>query len=77
MLAVLKSNSSKAVDANEDVLTIEGLSKLTTLSKSTIYGLISEKSQTKSTNPLPFHKTGHKSLFFLKSEILDWIKRAK
>jgi excisionase family DNA binding protein len=61
----LGNNSS----INDDqLLTIEELSKLISKTKGSIYGLVHK-------NMIPYHKKG--KLYFLKSEILDWIKSGK
>jgi excisionase family DNA binding protein len=61
-------NPSKTSD-EDPLLTIDEVSKNYNLSKATIYGLTHKKE-------IPFYKPG-KRLFFLKSEILDWIKSGK
>ncbi|MFC4633358.1 helix-turn-helix domain-containing protein [Dokdonia ponticola] len=54
---------------NEDVLlTIDELVKLINMTKGSIYGLVHK-------NAIPYHKKG--KLYFLKSEILEWIKSGK
>jgi excisionase family DNA binding protein len=59
-----------SVPQNEDrFLTIEETSKMIDLAKPSIYGLVHK-------NKIPFHKKS-KRLYFLKSEILDWIKSGK
>jgi excisionase family DNA binding protein len=56
-------------NGNEDtLLTIDELAKLISLTKGSIYGLVHK-------NDIPYHKKG--KLYFLKSEILDWIKSGK
>jgi len=61
-LGIAKSN-------NEEVfLTIDETAKLLSLTKGSIYGLVHK-------NTIPYHKKG--KLYFLKSEILDWIKSGK
>lgn len=63
--AINPSNSS-----NEGVfMNIDETAKLINLSKFTIYSLVHQ-------NNIPFHKKG-KRLYFLKSEILDWLKSGK
>jgi excisionase family DNA binding protein len=52
----------------ETLLTIDELAKLISLTKGSIYGLVHK-------NDIPYHKKG--KLYFLKSEILDWIKSGK
>lgn len=59
------SNSS-----NEDAfMNIDDTSKLIDLTKPTVYGLVHQ-------NKIPYHKKG-KRLYFLKSEILAWLKSGK
>ena len=59
------SNSS-----SEDIfMNIDETAKLIDLSKPTIYGLVHQIK-------IPFHKKG-KRLYFLKSEILAWLKSGK
>ena len=63
--AMNSSNSS-----NEDVfMNIDETAKLIDLSKPTVYGLVHQ-------NNIPYHKKG-KRLYFLKSEILAWLKSGK
>ncbi|MDO1514353.1 helix-turn-helix domain-containing protein [Maribacter confluentis] len=65
---LLKNNSN--LKKEEDLfLKIEEASKLIHLSKYTIYGLVHK-------NSIPYHKRGRR-LYFLKSEILDWLKAGK
>lgn len=66
---ILKAiNPSKPSD--EDVfMSIDETVKIINLSKATIYGLTHRKE-------IPFHKRG-KRLYFLKSEILQWIQSGK
>ncbi len=53
--------------SDEDVfLSIDEAAKILNLSKATIYGFTHKKE-------IPFHKNG-KRLYFLKSEILHWVK---
>ena len=55
---------------NEDIfLNIEEAALLIHLSKYTIYGLVHK-------NSIPYHKRGRR-LYFLKPEILDWLKAGK
>lgn len=66
---VLK-NLNPSNSSTEDVfINIDETAKLIDLSKSSVYGLVHQ-------NKIPFHKKG-KRLYFLKSEILDWIKSGK
>ncbi len=54
---------------NEDqYLTIEEVSTLIGYKKTSIYGLVQK-------NKIPYHKKG--KLFFLKSEIMAWLKSGK
>lgn len=56
--------------SNEDVfMSITDTSKLIDLTKPTVYGLVHQ-------NKIPYHKKG-KRLYFLKSEILAWLKSGK
>tara|TARA_R110000765_G_scaffold2912_1_gene9069 strand:- start:28220 stop:28522 length:303 start_codon:yes stop_codon:yes gene_type:complete len=65
---LLKDNSNYKEE--EDVfLKIEEAAKLIHLSKYTIYGLVHK-------NTIPYHKRGSR-LYFLKSEILNWLKAGK
>ncbi|MCF6142340.1 helix-turn-helix domain-containing protein [Flavobacterium sp. K77] len=66
---VLK-NLNPSNSSTEDIfMNIEETAKLIDLSVSTVYGLVHK-------NKIFFHKKG-KRLYFLKSEILDWIKSGK
>ena len=66
---ILKAiNPSKTSD-EDAYLSIEDVAKIIHLSKATIYGLTHQ-------NKIPFLKKG-KRLYFLKSEILDWVKSGK
>ena len=52
----------------DQYLTIDELCELIGYKKSSIYGLVQKKK-------IPFHKKG--KLFFLKSEIMEWLKNGK
>ena len=66
----IKSSFKTKFSSNEDeFLSIEETAKLINLSKPTVYGLVHQKN-------IPFHKKG-KRLYFLKSDVLDWIKSGK
>lgn len=52
----------------EQYLTIEEVGKLIHYKKTSIYGLVQK-------NKIPYHKKG--KLFFLKSEIMEWLKEGK
>ena len=63
--AMNPSNSS-----TEDVfMNIDETAKLINLAKPSVYGLVHQ-------NRIPFHKIG-KRLYFLKSQIIDWLKSGK
>ena len=65
---LLKDNND--LKKEEDLfLNIEEAAKLIHLSKYTIYGLVHK-------NSICYHKRGRR-LYFLKSEILDWLKSGK
>ena len=53
---------------DDPILTIDELAELLSMTKGSIYGLVHK-------NAIPYHKKG--KLYFLKSEILDWIKSDK
>jgi excisionase family DNA binding protein len=61
-------NPSKKSD-EDAFLSIDETAKIINLSKATVYGLTHRKE-------IPFHKRG-KRLYFLESEILQWIKSGK
>lgn len=61
-------NPSKTPD-EDALISIDETVKIINLSKATIYGLTHRKE-------IPFHKRG-KRLYFIKSEILQWIKSGK
>lgn len=66
----IKSSLKNKFSSEEDeFLSIDEAAKLIKLTKPTVYGLVHQKN-------IPFHKKG-KRLYFLKSEILDWIKGGK
>jgi len=52
----------------DQYLTIDELCQLIGYKKTSIYGLVQK-------NKIPYHKRG--KLFFLKSEIMDWLKNGK
>lgn len=66
ILTALESSNNPTDDHPMD---IDETSKMIHLAKPTIYGLTHR-------NSIPFHKQG-KKLYFLKSEIMDWIKNGK
>ncbi len=66
----ITSSFKKKFASEEDVfLSIDEVAKFIKLTKPTVYGLVHQKN-------IPFHKKG-KRLYFLKSEILNWIKEGK
>jgi excisionase family DNA binding protein len=66
---ILKVINPTNATYEDTFMTIEETSKMVNLCKATIYGLTHQ-------NDIPFHKKG-KRLYFLKSEILTWIKSGK
>ncbi|MEQ3665678.1 MULTISPECIES: helix-turn-helix transcriptional regulator [unclassified Olleya] len=52
----------------DEFMTIDELAKFISMTKGSIYGLVHK-------NDIPYHKKG--KLYFLKSEIMDWIKSGK
>lgn len=66
---VLKNLNPSNSSIEDIFMNIDETSKLIDLSKPTVYGLVHQ-------NKIPYHKKG-KRLYFLKSEILDWIKSGK
>ena len=56
--------------STEDVfMNIDETAKLIDLTKPTVYGLVHK-------NKIPYHKKG-KRLYFLKSELVEWLKSGK
>lgn len=72
ILRQLKQTSSPGGGKNNDaeVMTIEDVVEMIKLKKPTIYALVASKK-------IPFRKKGHKTLYFLRSELMDWIKNTK
>ncbi|WP_409415817.1 helix-turn-helix domain-containing protein [Flavobacterium sp. PS2] len=66
-LLKVKNHNDKA--KNEELLTIEGASKLLSLSVATIYTKVCK-------NEIPVNKQG-KRLYFYKTELLEWIKSGR
>jgi len=57
--------------SDEELLTIEGASKFTSLARQTIYGLVSERK-------IPFIKRENsKRLYFSKKELREWILKGR
>jgi excisionase family DNA binding protein len=66
---IMKAINTSTTPEEDRFLTIDETSKIIDLAKPSIYGLVHK-------NKIPFHKKS-KRLYFLKSEILDWIKSGK
>lgn len=66
---IIKSINTSPTPEEDRFLTIDETSKLIDLAIPSIYGLVHK-------NKIPFHKKS-KRLYFLKSEIIDWIKSGK
>ncbi|KIA95585.1 MULTISPECIES: helix-turn-helix domain-containing protein [unclassified Flavobacterium] len=66
---LLKAKKRSDKDKNEELLTIEGASKLLSLSVATIYTKVCK-------NEIPVNKQG-KRLYFYREELLDWIKSGR
>jgi excisionase family DNA binding protein len=65
---LLKYVREQELNQEEQYLTIEELGELIGYKKTSIYGLVQK-------NKIPYHKRG--KLFFLKSEIMEWLKNGK
>ena len=63
-----KYSREQMQDQEEEYLPIDELCKLIGYKKTSIYGLVQK-------NKIPYHKKG--KLFFLKSEIMEWLKSGK
>ena len=66
---IIKAINPSTTPEEDRFLTIDEASKLIDLAKPSVYGLVHK-------NKIPYHKKS-KRLYFLKSEILDWIKSGK
>lgn len=66
---IIKAIKPSTTPEEDRFLTIDETSKLIDLAKPSVYGLVHK-------NKIPYHKKS-KRLYFLKSEILDWIKSGK
>jgi predicted DNA-binding transcriptional regulator AlpA len=66
---IIKAISPSTIPVEDAFLNIDDTAKLIDLAKPTVYGLVHQ-------NKIPYHKKS-KRLYFLKSEILDWIKSGK
>ncbi len=65
---LLKQAREEEAIQEDQYLTIEEVGKLIGYQKTSIYGLVQK-------NKIPYHKKG--KLFFLKSEIMEWLKSGK
>ena len=65
---LLKYAREEESSQEDQYLTIEELAELIGYKKTSIYGLVQKKK-------IPYHKKG--KLFFLKSEIMEWLKSGK
>lgn len=68
-LSLLFFNNPQVLKNDEEFLTIDEAAKLLTLSKQTIYGLVSKST-------IPHLKKG-KRLYFLKKDLITWILQGK
>jgi excisionase family DNA binding protein len=66
---LLKKEKKRKNDHDEELLTIEGASKLLKLSVATIYSKVCK-------NEMPVNKQG-KRLYFYRAELLEWIKSGR
>lgn len=66
---ILKAIQPSNTSDEDAFLSIEETAKIVNLTKATIYGLTHQK-------VIPYHKRGTR-LYFLKSEILQWIRNGK
>lgn len=66
---IIKTINPSTTLQEDHFLTIDETAKLLNLAKPSVYGLVHQ-------NKIPYHKKS-KRLYFLKSEILDWIKSGK
>jgi len=66
---IIKTINTSTTPEEDRFLTIDETAKLIDLAKTSVYGLVHK-------NKIPYHKKS-KRLYFLKSEILDWVKSGK
>jgi excisionase family DNA binding protein len=66
---ILKNLNTSNSSVQDVFMNIDETAKLINLAKSSVYGLVHQ-------NKIPYHKKG-KRLYFLKSEILSWLKSGK
>jgi predicted DNA-binding transcriptional regulator AlpA len=72
---LLQAFVSNRENADEQVWTIEEASIFLKLSKPDIYAKISEKTTPDPSKRIPHYRKGHKTIYFLKSELISWIKK--
>ena len=65
VIRIMNENNSSEKD---EFLNVDQVADLIGYQKSSIYGLVKK-------NKIPYHKKG--KLFFLKSEIIEWLKKGK
>lgn len=65
--ALQRSQSGQIPSAVDDVLSIEQAANLLTLSTQTVYSLVSARK-------IPFSKPTGARLYFLRSELIEWLK---
>ena len=65
---LLKEARQEEAMQDDQFLTIEEAGKLIGYKRTSIYGLVQK-------NKIPYHKKG--KLFFLKSELMEWLKSGK
>jgi excisionase family DNA binding protein len=65
---VIRIMEEKKTSEKDEILNVEQVAELIGYRKTSIYGLVKK-------NKIPFHKKG--KLFFLKSEIIKWLKSGK
>lgn len=66
---IIKTINPSTTTEEDTFLTIDETAKLLNLAKPSVYGLVHQ-------NKIPYHKKS-KRLYFLKSEIIYWIKSGK
>jgi len=71
---ILKSNSENSSIYDEQVWNIDEAAEFLKLSKQDIYSKISEKTTPDPQKRIPHHRKGRKTIYFLRSELLAWVK---
>lgn len=66
---IIKNINTPTLQEDIIFLNIDETAKLINLAKATVYGLVHH-------NKIPYHKKS-KRLYFLKSEVLDWVTSGK